>query len=173
MGPLISAHHLLGYAQPRLGSGIPYTVPRGTYLTSDGHWVAVSTSSESVAQRLAGIIGAGDDKRMNSFQERIEHREEVDQLLRDWISTRTLKEVHEAFEAGHAAVAPVMSMAEIASDPHFSARKAIVTVDGVPMQGLIARLSATPGAIRWAGRALGADTDEVLAEVEEDEQAAR
>jgi len=25
------------------------------------------------------------------------------------------------------------------------------------MQGLVARLSATPGAVRWAGRPLGAD----------------
>jgi hypothetical protein len=30
------------------------------------------------------------------------------------------------------------------------------------MPGLVARLSATPGAIRWAGRPQGADTDEVL-----------
>ena len=30
-------------------------------------------------------------------------------------------------------------------------------IDGVTMQGLIARLSATPGAIRHAGRPLGAD----------------
>jgi hypothetical protein len=33
----------------------------------------------------------------------------------------------------------------------------VVEVDGVPMQGLVARLSATPGHIRWAGRPLGAD----------------
>ena len=38
----------------------------------------------------------------------------------------------------------------------------IVEVDGTPMQGLVARLSRTPGRIRWSGRPLGADTDEVL-----------
>jgi crotonobetainyl-CoA:carnitine CoA-transferase CaiB-like acyl-CoA transferase len=36
------------------------------------------------------------------------------------------------------------------------------------MQGLIARLSATPGRIRHAGRPLGADTEEVLAELASD-----
>jgi hypothetical protein len=41
----------------------------------------------------------------------------------------------------------------------------VIDVDGVPMQGLIARLSATPGAIRWAGRGLGADDDELRAEM--------
>ena len=30
-------------------------------------------------------------------------------------------------------------------------------VDGMPMQGLVARLSATPGRLRWAGRPLDAD----------------
>ena len=30
------------------------------------------------------------------------------------------------------------------------------------MQNVLFRLSATPGAIRWAGRPHGADTDEVL-----------
>ena len=35
------------------------------------------------------------------------------------------------------------------------------TLDGTPMQGLIAKLSATPGALRWQGRALDADGDEI------------
>ena len=34
------------------------------------------------------------------------------------------------------------------------------------MQGLVARLSATPGRLRWAGRPLGADTEAVLAELD-------
>ena len=33
-------------------------------------------------------------------------------------------------------------------------------------QGLVARLSATPGRLRWAGRPLGADTESVLAELD-------
>jgi crotonobetainyl-CoA:carnitine CoA-transferase CaiB-like acyl-CoA transferase len=38
-----------------------------------------------------------------------------------------------------------------------AARGSLVEADGVTMQGLVARLSATPGAVRWAGRPLGAD----------------
>jgi crotonobetainyl-CoA:carnitine CoA-transferase CaiB-like acyl-CoA transferase len=45
------------------------------------------------------------------------------------------------------------------------ARRSIVDVDGFRMQGLVARLSRTPGNIRHPGRALGADTDAVLAEL--------
>ena len=39
-------------------------------------------------------------------------------------------------------------------------------VDGVPMPDVVARLSATPGRIRWAGRARDADGAEVRAELD-------
>ena len=166
MGPLISAHEVLGYLQPRLGSGIPYSVPRGTYRTRDAQWVAVSASAESVAARVMTLIGVGDDPRFASFEGRIEHRDEVDQLVAAWIGERDEAEVLAAFEAVEAAIAPVLDMAGIAKDPHYRARAAIVDVEGVPMQGLIARLSATPGRIRWAGRPIDADGDDVRAELD-------
>ena len=65
-----------------------------------------------------------------------------------------------AFVAADAAIAPVMTMADITSDPHLAARRSIQEVDGVPMQGVVARLSATPGRVRWPGRPLGADNDQ-------------
>ncbi|HEX9258006.1 MAG TPA: CoA transferase, partial [Acidimicrobiales bacterium] len=74
MGPLITAFLQTGYLQPRLGSGIPYTVPRGTYRCSDGGWVAISTSAESVAARVMKLVGLGDDERFRTFAGRVEHR---------------------------------------------------------------------------------------------------
>ena len=56
-------------------------------------------------------------------------------------------------------------MGDILADPHLAARDALPILDGVPMQGLIARLSATPGRLRWAGRPLGADTEAVKDEL--------
>lgn len=166
MGPLIGAYRLLGYEQPRLGSGIPYTVPRGTYRTSDGEWVAISTSAESVARRVLQLIGAGDDERFTSFEGRVAHREELEEAVAAWVGARPQAEVLAAFDAAEAAIAPVMTMADISDDPHYRQRGAIVDLDGVPMQGLIARLSATPGRLGWAGRALDADGPAIRAEVE-------
>jgi crotonobetainyl-CoA:carnitine CoA-transferase CaiB-like acyl-CoA transferase len=160
MGPLASAHALLGYVQPRLGAGIPYTVPRGTYRTADGRWVAVSTSSESVARRVLRLLGVEDDARFTTFAGRVDHREELDARLAEWVVARPAVEVLAAFDAAEAAAAPVLTMADLAADPHVAARGMIEEVDGVPMQGLVARLSATPGRIRWAGRPLGADDDQ-------------
>jgi crotonobetainyl-CoA:carnitine CoA-transferase CaiB-like acyl-CoA transferase len=56
-----------------------------------------------------------------------------------------------------------MDMEDIANDPHYAQRGTIKNLDGTPMQSMIARLSATPGALRWAGRELDADGDEIRA----------
>jgi crotonobetainyl-CoA:carnitine CoA-transferase CaiB-like acyl-CoA transferase len=166
MGALPSAWANLGELQPRLRSGIPYTVPRGTYRCADGVWVAVSTSTESVAQRVLALIGVAGDPRFATFADRIGHRAELDALVEEWIGARPAAEVLQAFEAAEAAIAPVYTMADLAADPHVAARDALVEVDGVTMQGLVARLSRTPGEVRHAGRPLGADTDEVLTDLD-------
>jgi crotonobetainyl-CoA:carnitine CoA-transferase CaiB-like acyl-CoA transferase len=165
MGALPSVWAHLGELQPRLGSGIPYTVPRGTYRCADGVWVAVSTSTETVARRVLALIGVGDDERFRTFAGRMEHRDELEGALADWIAARPSDEVLSSFEAAHAAAAPVYTMADLARDPHVRARKVLVEVDGVVMPGPVARLARTPGQIAGAGRPLGADTDAVLSEL--------
>src|SRR5690606_34564101 len=95
------------------------------------------------------------------------HREEVDARVAEWCAARPIDEVLATFEAAHAAAAPVYDMSELADDEHAKARGMVQELDGVPMQGLVARLSATPGRLRWAGRPLGADTEQVLAELED------
>jgi crotonobetainyl-CoA:carnitine CoA-transferase CaiB-like acyl-CoA transferase len=161
MGPLASVYAVRGEQQPRLGAGLPYTVPRGTYRCADGRWIAVSTSSDSVAARVMEILGVGDDERFGTFGGRTEHRDELEAIMADWCSARSQNEVLDAFTAAEAAIGPVYDMADIADDPHYAARRAIADVGGTPMQGLIARLSATPGQLRWAGRTLDADGDEI------------
>jgi crotonobetainyl-CoA:carnitine CoA-transferase CaiB-like acyl-CoA transferase len=163
MGPLISLFELTGQMQERLGSGLPYSVPRGTYQCSDGEWVGVSTSSDSVAARVLNLLGVGGDDRFTTFAARMEHREALEAVMTAWCAERTQAEVMDAFTAAEAAIGPVMSMADIAVDPHYAARQAIAEVDGTPMQGLIAHLSATPGALRWQGRAIDADGDDIRA----------
>lgn len=165
MGPLVSVFGVLGEEQPRLGAGIPYTVPRGTYRTADDKWVAISTSAESVAGRVMELIGVAGDDRFATFAGRVEHRDEVDVLMAAWVAERDLETVLRLFEDAHAAAAPVYSMADIATDPHYAARGSIVDLDGTPMQGLVARLSATPGRLRWSGRPAGADTAAILDEL--------
>jgi len=159
MSALPSAAAHLDYDQPRLGSGIPYSVPRGTYQCADGHWVAVSTSAESVAKRVLELVGVGDDPRFDSFASRAEHREELDRVVGAWIGARSQAEVLAAFEAAQAAIAPVYTMRELLADPHVREREVFPEVDGVVMTPPTARLSRTPAHVRHAGRPLGAEDE--------------
>ena len=157
MGPLPAAFGLTGFLQQRMGSGLPYSVPRGTWRCGDGQWVAVSASAETVARRVMDLLGLGDREDLRSFAGRIAARDEIDAHLADFCGARTLDEVLAAFEAAEAAAAPIYDMAAAFADPHLKERGSFVEPDGVPMQGLVARLSRTPGAVRWAGRPLGED----------------
>ena len=168
MGPLMTAWHTEGYLQPRLGSGIPYSVPRGTYQASDGGWLAVSTSSDSVAARVMAMIGVGDDERFATFEGRMAHRAEMDAVMADWVSQRTLAEAVAAFDEAQAAAAPVLDMSQLAADPHIVEREAFVAVDGLVQQNVVARLSATPGTVRWVGRDEGADNADLASSDEAD-----
>jgi crotonobetainyl-CoA:carnitine CoA-transferase CaiB-like acyl-CoA transferase len=161
MGPLLSVYQLTGEQQQRLGSGIPYTVPRGTFECSDGKWVGVSASSDSVAARVLDILGVANDPRFATFNLRVEHRQELNELLISWCAARPQEEVLRIFEEADAAIGPVYDMADINDDPHFAARNMIQHLEGTPMQGLIAHLSHTPGALRWQGRAQDADGESI------------
>ena len=161
MGPLPAAFAGLGYEQPRMGSGIPYSVPRGTYQCADGEWIAISASAESVATRVLELLGVSDDPRFSSFTGRSEHRVELDALMSAWVAQRNCDEALAEFDAAHAAAARVYSIGDVVADPHVRERGVLIEVDGVLMTGPVARLDRTPGEVRGAGPALGADTQEV------------
>jgi crotonobetainyl-CoA:carnitine CoA-transferase CaiB-like acyl-CoA transferase len=161
MGPVISLYKLSGQLQPRLGSGLPYSVPRGVYQCNDGKWVGVSASSDSVAARVMTVLGVGDDTRFATFTGRIENRDELEALMVAWCAQRTRDEVVATLAQADAAVGPVFDMADIATDEHYAARQMIETVGTTPMQGLLASLSHTPGVLRWEGRALDADHEDI------------
>ena len=161
MGPLISLYRLTGQEQERLGAGLPYSVPRGTYQCSDGKWVGLSTSSDSVAARVLRVLGVEGDARFTTFAARMQHRAALEAVMSEWCLRHPQAEVLRAFTDAEAAIGPVMSMADISTDPHYAAREAIVDLEGTPMQGLLAKLSATPGTLRWQGRAMNAADEEI------------
>lgn len=163
MGPLPVLYAVSGEQQPRLGAGLPYSVPRGTYRCADGNWIALSTSSESVASRVIALLGLDGDDRFETFAGRAENRDELEAAVTRWCAARSSDAAIKQLTDADAAVSPVLDMAGVFDDPHVRARQIIATPEmgGPPMQSLIARLSATPGRVRHAGRSIDADGDEV------------
>jgi crotonobetainyl-CoA:carnitine CoA-transferase CaiB-like acyl-CoA transferase len=132
--------------------------------------VAVSTSSTSIAARVMRLVGLRevvDEPWFGSASGRLQHVEELDAKVAEWIGARPMKEVLRAFEEAEAAVAPVYDISDIFEDPQYRALETITTVGDpelgpIRMQNVMFRMSDTPGAIRWSGRALGADNEQVL-----------
>jgi crotonobetainyl-CoA:carnitine CoA-transferase CaiB-like acyl-CoA transferase len=163
MGPLISVWKTRGEMQERMGSGIPYTVPRGVYRCSDDKYIGISASSDSVAGRVVKLLGFEGDERFATFNLRVENRVALDEAMRHWCSQRTQAQALQEMTDADAAAGPIMSMEDIANDPHYAHREAIIELDGTPMQGLIAKLSETPGVLNWRGKARNADGDDIRA----------
>jgi crotonobetainyl-CoA:carnitine CoA-transferase CaiB-like acyl-CoA transferase len=169
MGPLPAVHDLLGEVPGRIGNGIAYSSPRGAYPTSDGRWIGLSGSSQSVAVRLLELVGGralAADPRFTTNAGRLEHRVELDRLIADWTSARTQGEALAELERHHVAAAPVLDIAGIMRDPQYAAREAIVRVPDeelgrVAMAAPRPVLSATPGHVRHAGLPKGAANEEV------------
>lgn len=173
LGPLVSLWDRNREMQRRQGSRIGFTAPRNTYLTGDGHYVALAGSSQSIAERIFEAVERPElfeDPRFADNVSRLVHVDELDAIIGEWIGHHTVDEVVARFEECEAAVSPVHDMETIFTDPHYAARGTIAEIEDpdlgeVRMQAVFPRLSRTPGAIRHAGRAKGACTDEVLAEI--------
>jgi crotonobetainyl-CoA:carnitine CoA-transferase CaiB-like acyl-CoA transferase len=172
LGPQPTIYDQLGEIPERTGNRSVNNAPRNTYATADGKWVAVSTSANSVAERVMRLIGHPeliDEPWFDTGTGRVEHVELLDQIVSEWVGQRTRDEVIAAFAEAGAAIAPVYDVADLMDDPQIVARDAITTVEdpdlgAMRMQNLLFRMSATPGAIRFTGRPLGADTDAILGE---------
>jgi crotonobetainyl-CoA:carnitine CoA-transferase CaiB-like acyl-CoA transferase len=173
LGPQPTVYDQLGVIQQRSGNRSVNNAPRNTYETKDGHWVAISTSAQNIAERVMRLVGHPeyiDEPWFAKGSERAKHADELDEAVGAWISDRTQEEVVEAFERAGAAVAPIYDIEGIMQDPQYEALNSIITVNDAElgltkMQNVLFRLSETPGEIKWSGPTLGEHNEEVYGEL--------
>jgi crotonobetainyl-CoA:carnitine CoA-transferase CaiB-like acyl-CoA transferase len=172
LGPQPIVYDQLGISQTRTGNRSVNNAPRNTYRTADDRWVAVSTSAQSIAERVMHLVGHPEvieEVWFGSGAERAKHADELDGYVGEWIARHDLDEVVRIFEEAHAAIAPIYDIGQIMEDPQYQALDSITSVDdpdlgSVKMQNVMFRMSNTPGRIRWAGRRLGQDNQAVYCE---------
>ncbi|KQZ86323.1 acyl-CoA transferase [Microbacterium sp. Root166] len=173
LGPQITRWDQLGTVQQRTGNRSANNAPRNTYRTADGSWVAVSTSAQSIAERVMILVGRPEliaEPWFATGAGRAEHADELDDAVGGWIAQRSRAEVLDVFERAQAAIAPIYDAADIVEDPQFLALGTIHTIHDddlgeMRMQGPMFRLSAGDATIAFTGRAPGADTDALLGEL--------
>ena len=169
LGPQPLVYDQLGIVQERTGNAAPFTAPRNAYRAKDGRWLGLSASAQSIAERVMKIVGREDLVEEPWFQDhtgRLEHADELDAIIQEWVGRHTTEEVLAAFAEHEAAIAPIKSIADILEDPQYAARETITTVEHptlgpLKMQNVIPKLDQTPGRIDHPGPELGAHNREV------------
>ncbi len=173
LGPLAAEYVRFGTVRPRIGNLSHNAAPRNTYRTHDQAWVAVSASTQPMAERLLRALGLGallEDPRFATTEARLRHREELDRQVAQAFARRTTADVLRLFAEEGVTAMPVYDVAQILADPHMRERGVVVTVpddQGQPlaMHAVFPRLSKTPGTIERVGPALGAHNHEVYGRV--------
>lgn len=170
LGAQATAFDALGLVPQRNGNRSTNNAPRNTYHTRDGRWVAVSTSANTVAERVLRLVGHPEvlaEPWFGNQSERAKRADLLDEMVGGWILERDFDDVISTFERAGAAVAPVYDISQIVEDPQLKALQTFLRLQdeelgSVLMQNVIARMTGTPGEVRWPGRRLGEDNDAVF-----------
>jgi succinyl-CoA:(S)-malate CoA-transferase subunit B len=172
---LAPAYGMYGIVRERHGPHHnDFACPHGHFPTRDGKWVAISCATDKLFARLARAMNRPELASSSIYGEqkvRLEHCNDVNEIVRDWCGSLTREEVLERCYATGTPAAPLNNIADIFGDRQFHARRNLVAMD-VPETGetviiptVIPKLSATPGRIKHLGPRLGEHTDEVLRDV--------
>jgi crotonobetainyl-CoA:carnitine CoA-transferase CaiB-like acyl-CoA transferase len=172
LGPEAAIYAQTGQVKERAGSASNTSSPRNVYRCADGHYVALSGSTQAMAKRLFETIGRADmikDPRFATNSDRVKHRPLVDEAVGRWFATRTRGEALKLMREASVTVGPVYTIADAMDDEHFRGRGIIVDVEDrelgqVPMHNILPRLSATPGIWQKPAPGLGEHTDAILTE---------
>ena len=170
MESLVTEYDQAGYIRERTGAILPNVSPSNVYPTNDDRMILIAANQDTVFKRLALAMGQPElaaDPRYAKHSARGRAQKELDDLIADWTRTRRLEEVEEILNAHSVPCGLIYRTPDMLADPHFQAREAIVAIPhpdfgALRMQNVAPKFSATPGAIRHAGPALGEHNDDVF-----------
>ncbi len=173
MESTIPEYVLASQVRGRTGTVLPFVAPSNIYLTKDEDYILIAGNADTVFGRLAEALGHpewAEDKRYSTHHARGENMEEIDTMISDWTSGRTVDEVLETMREAGVPAGKVFTAKDMLEDPQYAARENVVEVEdpeigSFPMQNVVPRLSETPGEVRWTGPSLGEHNEDVYGKV--------
>lgn len=169
----VAANYLASGVEPgRYGNGHPNIVPYRTYPAADGD-LAVAVGNDSQFTSFAACAGHpewAEDPRFARNPDRVRNRETLDRLIGEVIVGRSRAEWIGILEKVGIPAGPINKVSEALTSDQTRARDMVVdledpAVGAIRTLGLPIRFTNTPTSIRRMPPELGADTDEVLAEI--------
>ena len=172
LGPEALSYQITGKRKERVGNRSNTSAPRDVYLAKDRKYVALSASIQAMAERVFKTIGRADminDARYKTNADRVARRDDVNDIVAEWIGSRNRDDVLKIFEDAGITASPVYDVSDIILDKHIIERGVIVNLpdDDVglaPQHNVIPRLSRTPGGFKNRAPVLGEHTDFFLAD---------
>ena len=169
----IADYHKCGVIRERKPTISGNASPSGTFKSRDGKWVVLVCSTDRTFEYFAKAIGRSDlleDARFNSNKARLQNNSLTEGIVIDWMNKHDYKEIKDICDKAGVPVSLVYSMADIFEDPHYQARENLVevihpTFGKLKMPGIVPKLSATPGEIKWIGPEMGAHNKEIYQEL--------
>ncbi|MEA2177669.1 MAG: formyl-CoA transferase [Solirubrobacteraceae bacterium] len=151
----------LGIVRQASGTGLAGIVPSNIFRARDGRWIVIAANADNVFRRLAAAMGMpelADDPRFHSHDARAEHQEALERLIADWTSRHDAAAAAELLNEHGVPCSPIYTIADIFADPYFTEREMLITMEdpelgSLTAPGVVPKLSATPGAAGWPGRA--------------------
>ena len=159
-----------GAIQERVGNGTGSASPRGIFQAKDGKWLSIAASSQTIAVRLFEAMDRPDiikDPRYATNAARMEHNEDMQKIVSEWVQTQPRKEILAILESHNVVAAGVNDARDVTEDPHFSERT-LVDLTGsdllgkVKMPGPILHVSSYSGPEYAGVPEIGQHTKEVL-----------
>ena len=161
-----------GTLHPPQGNRIGDSAPRGAYVCADGKWLALSASTQSIAERVLRVVGGealAADARFRTNLDRLANIAELDALVAAWCARFPREDALAVFDAANCAAGPLENVATMLDNPQVVARESIVSVDDpvlgpirmsniFPRFASVQRPAPAPGVLR-----VGEHTREVLA----------
>ncbi len=163
---------LRGAPPIRQGNRDRFGAPANTFLCSDGALVYIVAGGDDRFERLARAMDRADlprDPRFADNDTRLANADALEAEIAVWTATMDAAELTERLAAAQVPAGKVCVMEDVLDNPQLRHRGQIIDVehpgDGpVPMQGFVAKFSATPQAIRRGVPTPGEHSGEVLAD---------
>lgn len=162
----------------RTGNASDTAAPRNIYRSKDQQYLALSASMQSMVEKLFYAMDREDlieDARFRTNADRVKHRDELDQIIGDFIAGKTLVENLAFFDSNGITAGPVNDAIDILQDGHVQSRQVYLDIEdpdagAIPMPNVAPRFSATPGSIHSLAPSVGQHTHELLSSIGLDDE---